>query len=153
MNRVAWMGSNNSVYNAKSGYHHWFNRNFGNGTAAQSVGWKKVWHFKVSHKVKVFIWRFCRNVIPVRRRLSARGIRVPITCPMCLNDIEHMSHMLFDCDFASDCWHHVSLGYDWSNVEYAHEWLPEKISNAPAKEIVKTCIVPWGVWFWRNKKV
>lgn len=47
----------------------------------------------------------------------------------------------------------LGLGYDWSNVEHAHDWLLEKISNAPADEVVKVCIVLWGVWFWRNKKV
>lgn len=62
-----------------------------------------MWHLKVSHKVKVFIWRFWHNVLPVRRRLSARGVRVPITCPMCLNDIEHMSHLFFDFEFAGGC--------------------------------------------------
>lgn len=111
-----------------------------------------MWHLKMPHKVKVFIWRFCRNVIPIRKRLSAIGVRVPITYPMCLNDIEHMTHLFFDCDFVGDCWHHVGLKYDWSNVEHAHEWLLEKISTAPTNEVIKICIVMWGVWFWGNKK-
>ena len=38
-------------------------------------------------------------------------------------------------------------------MEYAHEWLFGKISSALSDEIVKICIVLWGVWFWRNKRV
>lgn len=72
---------------------------------------------------------------------------------MCLRDIEHMAHLFFDYDFAGDCWHHVGLVYDWSNVEYAHDWLLEKISTATADEVVKICIVLWGVWYWRNQRV
>ncbi|KAL8126745.1 hypothetical protein AgCh_013868 [Apium graveolens] len=151
--RVVWTVSNNGEYSAKSGYHYWVNRNFGDEVVVQSIGWKKVWHLRVPHKVKVFIWRFCRNVIPIRRRLSAGGVSVPITCPMCLRDIEHMAHLFFDCDFAGDCRHHVGLVYDWSNVEYAHDWLLEKISTATADEVAKICIVLWGVWYWRNKRV
>lgn len=101
--KVVWTGSSNGRYSAKSGYHYWFQLHFGEDNVPQSVGWKRVCHLKIPQKVKVFIWRFCRNVIPVRKRLSAKGVRVPITCPMCMSDIEHMSHLFFDCVFASDC--------------------------------------------------
>ncbi|XP_074351807.1 uncharacterized protein LOC141690954 [Apium graveolens] len=107
--RMVWTRFNSGVYNTKSGYHHWFNKHFWFGTADQCVRCKKVWHLQVPHKVKVFIWRFCRNVIHVRRRLSARGARVPITCPICLNDIEHMTHLFFNYDFAGHFKHHVGL--------------------------------------------
>lgn len=100
------------MYNAKSGYHYWFNLRYGSVNVPQSVGWKRVWHLKIPQKVKVFIWWFCRNVIPVRRRLSARGLRVPITCPICLTDIEHMAHLFFNCEFAVDCWRLAGLWYD-----------------------------------------
>lgn len=121
--KVAWTGSNKGIYNAKSGYQYWHRLNLSHIELPQNVGWKKVWHLKLPHKVKVFIWRFCRNVIPVRKRLSSRGVRIPITCPMCLVDIEHMSHLFFDCKFAAGCWEHANLCFDWSEVENANEWL------------------------------
>lgn len=151
--KVVWTGSNNGVYSAKTGYHYWFNLKFGNNMVSQSVGWKKVWHLKIPHKVKVFTWRFCRNVVPLRWRLSARGVRVPITCPMCSSDVEHMLHLFFDCEFAAGCWHHVSLCYDWSGVENANDWLLEKISSAPAEEAARICIVLWGVWYLLESKL
>lgn len=89
--KVAWMGSNNGVYSAKSGYRYWFDLNHGNSTIQQNSGWKLVWNLPIPHKVKVFVWRFCRNTIAVRKKLSSRGIRLPISCPMCMSDIEHMS--------------------------------------------------------------
>lgn len=109
------------------------------------VGWKRIWHLKIPQKIKVFIWKFCRNVVPVRRRLGSRGIRIPITCPMCLVDLEHMAHLFIDCVFAQGCWDHVSVSYDWSVVEYAHDWLLDKINYAPMEELIKICVVLWGV--------
>lgn len=43
----------------------------------------KIWRLQIPNKMKVFVWRFCKNNIPVRKRLSAKGVRLPITCPMC----------------------------------------------------------------------
>ena len=54
------------------------------------------------------------------------------------------SNLFFDCQFAVECWRHVGLWYDWSEVENAHDWLLEKISSAPAEEVTKICIVLWG---------
>lgn len=72
---------------------------------------------------------------------------------MCMSDVEHMSHLFFDCVFSVECWRHVGLWYDWSEVENANDWLLGKISSASAEEVAKICIVLWGVWFWRNKRV
>ena len=112
---------NGIFYTAKWGYQYWHRLKCSHIQVPQSVGWKKVWHLKLPHKVKVFIWQFCRNVIPVRKRLSSRGVRIPITCPMC--------HLFFDCEFAARCWEHANLRFDWSQVENANEWLLRKIST------------------------
>ena len=62
-------------------------------------------------------------------------------------------HLFYDCSFAAGCWNHVGLMYDWSQVEFAPDWLLQKLSNAPAEELVKICIIMWGIWHWRNKRV
>lgn len=126
---------------------------YGSSSLPQYTGWKKIWHLKLPHKIRVFVWRFCRNTVPVRARLSAKGITVPINCPMCTNDIEYMSHLFFTCSFAKDCWNHVGLMYDWSNIANAQDWLLQKLSSGTSEELVKVCVTLWGIWYWRNKKV
>ena len=151
--RMVWANSNNGMYTAKGAYHFWYETNFGATNLPLSMGWKKIWHLSLPHKMKVFIWRLCRNAIPVRRRLSSKGLHIPITCPMCMQDIEHMLHLFYDCKFAQECWNHVGLVYDWSQVEVAQEWLLQKLSTANMDELLKICVVLWGIWYWRNKKV
>lgn len=68
-------------------------------------------------------------------------------------DIEHMMHLFFDCTFAGGCWTQAGLHYDWSDVEFAPCWLLQKLSTATSEELVKICVVLWGIWHWRNKKV
>ena len=52
-----------------------------------------------------------------------------------------------------ECWNHVGLSYDWNQVECTHGWLLQKLTNAKAEELVKICMVLWGIWHWRYKKV
>lgn len=151
--RVVWANSTNCLYTAKHAYHFWYDSHFGSTTVPHCTGWKNIWHLKLPPKVKVFVWRFFRNAVPVRRRLSSKGVRVPITCPMCTTDIEHMVHLFYDCSFAVGCWNHIGLMYDWSQTEFAPEWLIQKLSTATNEEKVKICVVLWGIWRWRNKKV
>lgn len=151
--RVVWSESSNGVYTAKAGYRFWYDQVFGTSSIPQSNGWNKIWRLQIPHKMKIFIWRFCRNSVPVRRRLNAKGVTLPITCPMCLNDIEHLLHVFFECNFARQCWDHVNLSYDMRPVEFAPDWLLSKINDASSEEVVKVCTVLWGIWYWRNKRV
>lgn len=150
---VVWTESSNGVYTARAGYRFWYDQMFGTSSIPQSNGWKRIWRLQIPHKMKIFIGRFCRNSVPVRRRLNAKGVTLPITCPMCLHDIEHLLHVFFDCNFARQCWDHVNLSYDMRAVEFAPDWLLSKVNDASSEEVVKVCTVLWGIWYWRNKKV
>lgn len=145
VDRVVWTISNNGIYSAKTADHYWYNAKFGDSAIPQCIGWKRIWHLKLPNKIKVFIWRFCRNTVLVRNKLNSKGIRISITCHMCVNDIEHMIHLFYDCSFVNDCWNHVGLSYDWSTVESAPEWLIHTLNNSPTYEIVKVCVVLWGI--------
>lgn len=116
-------------------------------------GWNKLWRLNIPHKMKIFLWRFCRNNIPVRNRLRHKGVSVTILCPMCNVDVEHLLHVFFDCTFAKCCWQAAGLSYDMSQVFSAPEWLLGKLEVLTQSENIKVATVLWGIWFWRNKKV
>ena len=151
--RIVWSMSTDGLYNVKTGYHFWHNRHVGNSLCTRSGGWNKLWRLTVPHKLKVFLWRFCRNNIPVRHRLRSKGVLVTIQCPMCSIDVEHLLHVFFDCPFAKSCWQAVGFSLDMSQVYSAPEWLLSKLDTSNQAESVKLTTVLWGIWFWRNKKV
>lgn len=72
---------------------------------------------------------------------------------MCNRDIEHLAHVFFDCEVAMQCWSKMGLSYDMITVENVPDWLLQRLTNAPSEEVIKVCIVLWGIWFWKNKKV
>lgn len=103
--RIAWAKSNDGLYDVKTGYQYWQGRNNSSlGTVPQSGGWKRIWRLPLPHKMKVFLWRLCRNNIHVPNRLKGKGVSVTILCPFCNVDVEHLTHVFFDCIFAASCW-------------------------------------------------
>lgn len=72
----------------------WHNRNIGNLNVNISGRWYKIWKLAIPHKMKIFLWRFCRNNIPVRKRLNSKGISLPIIC-LCVSGILNTYYMYF----------------------------------------------------------
>lgn len=63
--RITWVHYNNGQYSVKTGYHKWQQNHLGGVDIQQSDGWGKIWRLCIPHKVKVFLWRICRNTVPV----------------------------------------------------------------------------------------
>lgn len=63
--RIAWAESTNGVYTAKAGYHFGHAQNIGTLNVPQSEGWSKIWRLQNPHKLKIFVWHFCRNTVLV----------------------------------------------------------------------------------------
>ncbi|XP_063946005.1 uncharacterized protein LOC135151475 [Daucus carota subsp. sativus] len=82
-----------------------------------------------------------------------KGVRLPITCPVCNADKEHLLHLFFDCRFAENCWQSVDLKYDMREAYSVSDCLLHESAIAKYEDIVSICLVLWGIWFWRNKKV
>ena len=78
---------------------------------------------------------------------------MPILCPMCNTDIEHLLHVFFDCQYAAQCWDHAGLQYDMMAVESAPEWLLNRVNEGTMQEVCKVASVLWGIWYGRNKRV
>lgn len=134
----------------------WHDPNSGNTDIPQSKGWYNIWRLTVPHKVKIFVWRFCRNNLPARIKLKAKGVALPIVCPMCNIDIEHLLQLFFDCNHAKSCWQHVDSEYDMSEVSEvlsAPEWLLSKLEGFPHSEAAIVCTVLYGIWWGRNEKI
>ena len=146
--RIAWSHTSNGQYTVKSGYQQWHKSNVHATGVQEAKGWNIIWSLEVPHKVRIFIWRFCRNNIPIRKLIRSRGITIPISCSMCTGDIEHLIHLFFECNFARECWQFMGLSYDMGDVEFADVWLLDKLNSEQDQEVlIKIATVLWGVWF------
>lgn len=137
----------------KTWYQKWYNNHVEIAGMQHSKGWSRIWSLEVPHKVKKFLWRFCRNNIPILILLRGKGVLVHITCPLCEGDVEHLQHLFFYCSYAKRCWQIVGLDYDLWSVENASEWLLDRLSNENTETLIKIAAVLWCIWFTRNKNI
>jgi hypothetical protein len=56
--------------------------------------WKNLWSIQVAPKIKLFIWRACRNILPTQTKLFDRGITGTLTCGWCMDEVETVNHVL-----------------------------------------------------------
>ena len=63
-----------------------------------------VWKTIALPKIKCFLWQCIHKSIPAREVLDARGLVVPISCPLCNAEVESIIHILRDCPLAKEFW-------------------------------------------------
>lgn len=78
---------------------------------------------------------------------------MPIMCPMCNSDIEHLLHVFFDCTFAKQCWQYAGMTLNMDQTEDAPTWLLNTLSTGKSESSIKVYMILWGIWTWRNKRV
>ncbi|KAL0444053.1 UNVERIFIED_CONTAM: hypothetical protein Slati_2128000 [Sesamum latifolium] len=76
----------------------------GGGTGSTSykpVNWKFIWKAKVPPKIRMFVWRACRDSLPTVANLARRGVKVGGACPRCGLENEDVLHCLRMCFIVS----------------------------------------------------
>ncbi|KAL9460155.1 hypothetical protein AB3S75_003373 [Citrus x aurantiifolia] len=113
-----WMADPHGLYTVRSCY-----RLLNNYVNAPSFGiWRKIWNLEVPSKVKVFLWRAAKNVLPTTDNLIWKRVEVMPICSLCNQQKETFVHALVNCVFAQTCWLTSSLGLIGSQPSFLN-WL------------------------------
>ncbi|CAN0886781.1 hypothetical protein LINGRAHAP2_LOCUS15440, partial [Linum grandiflorum] len=59
--------------------------------------WAKVWSSPIQPKLKIFIWKFFHNILPLREALARHSIDVILNCPVCGQDVGTVHHLFQRC--------------------------------------------------------
>ena len=71
--------------------------------APNSKVWKFLWGLEVPGKVKYFLWRALKNILPTANNLLSRRVDVSPICPIFSAVNESVFHCLVDCVLAKSC--------------------------------------------------
>ncbi|XVF73428.1 hypothetical protein PTKIN_Ptkin12aG0201100 [Pterospermum kingtungense] len=118
--------------------------------------WHRLWQLNVPPKVKNFVWRAAREILPTRDRLRSRGVDVPMTCIFCSNALENSWNLFIDCTFAQSCWQHIGLADKvnglTSTADSFMEWLFAAIGALQDPVVGKIVMIIWSIWRERNER-
>ena len=101
--------------------------------------------------MKNFLWRVCKEALPVKRNLRRRKIIEEDTCDHCKSSAESEFHALWECSTLVLAWNSVPelwLHHD-QNAQTMLELI--KLIHDEGKDVNLLAMILWTVWNRRNK--
>lgn len=120
--------------------------------APHSKVWKFLWGLEVPGKVKHFLWRALKNILPTADNLLSKRVDVSPICPICSAVNESVFHCLVDCVLAKSCWLLSSFGLGGSCFSFV-EWMEQIFTKYRKEDCKLVVMVCWRLWLNRNDKV
>ncbi|KAF7827258.1 uncharacterized protein G2W53_018422 [Senna tora] len=153
-----WTQTPNGSYSVKTGYK--VLRKTGQDPTASpdyfsnfSEMWNRIWKAQMPSKIKLFLWRASREVLPVRSSLLRRGIDVVDECPLGCSEEESVLHALVGCPDLRLFWRKTAIPLT-DQFEYKLpfiEWLNCALPTWDAKNLVLFSVCAYNLWHRRNE--
>ena len=115
---LAWAWTKNGNFTVSSGYKvacscQKEQRGTANGGEAsipkkQNDFWNFIWRINCPSKVKHFMWRVCKDILPTNLGLKRRKIQGEDVCGVC-GKMESSGHVLWECEMAEAVWRESKL--------------------------------------------
>ncbi|KAH7544499.1 hypothetical protein JRO89_XS15G0175400 [Xanthoceras sorbifolium] len=157
--KLMWHHSKDGKYSVKSGY--WLASSLardGTSSSSPSAGsswWKFLWGLNIPAKVRMFVWRACRNLLHTRSLLAARRVPVGAGCPLCDAAVESVLHSMWLCRSLAESKAAVPflaslrLPAEGSFLDFSLACF----SILLVHEMELLLVLLWRFWFRRNRAV
>lgn len=157
---LVWHYTNHGIYSVKTGYQLALEEKrsymqYGESSNSGEAVWKIIWNLDIPPKVRLFLWRACREVLPVRANLVRRGLLVDPMCPVCGFQMENVLHSLTACPAAAVAWFMCPLGLHAEEVggESFFHWFQSLCNKLNREQLCIVAMIAWGVWNGRNASI
>jgi len=155
--RLIWKFNRHGIYMVRSTYRYAMETLVDNMEFRVPGEWLKMWSLKIPKRVKVFLWRAVRGVLPTRMRLQDKGVPCTDCCPFCETNYENDWHVFIGREEVKTVWRTADL---WDLIA---EIVADAASFADcffsllcrltADESKDMAIILWCIWRRRNDKV
>ncbi|CAL1396794.1 unnamed protein product [Linum trigynum] len=155
--RLIWSTSKNGSYSVLEGYRFWlkkFKEENGVNGFGEEVVWKKMWNMNIAPKIKQFIWRFAREVLPTGDHISEKSQRHGDKCPFC--DLrETQIHLFGDCQWTSRIWRtsEVADCFNYQPVQDCYGWFKQVMEKVDEETLESWSVMLWYLWKERNAQL
>ena len=115
--------------------------------------WKSIWAVKVCNKIKTFIWRACRNILPTKLSLTQRKILCDVGCDFCEYGEELIDHVLLCSPYAKQVWNFIGLRNTLSqslNLSFV-DVVNQMVTRLKDPMITICFTTSWMIWSEHNE--
>lgn len=105
--QLFWHYDKHGNYSVKSGYQITQKIRFPSPPSSSQTSlevWKNLWSLMLPAKVRNFIWRAVKNVLPTADNLWQKKIIHDTICQVCKRQAESIVHVLFKCKVVRKVW-------------------------------------------------
>lgn len=159
--KLIWTKTRNDLFSVRSAYHlatTWsFSSNRGTSfdNSTLKCFWKKIWCIPVPHKIRHFVWRACRDALPMKNNLLKRKFIQEELCEGCNEAPETVGHALWSCPKAKEAWDCSKLVISWhegANQSF-QDFMWELLINGDARDdqVALAVTIAWALWHNRNE--
>ncbi|CAN0906681.1 Putative ribonuclease H protein At1g65750 [Linum grandiflorum] len=154
---IIWQFSRDGRYTVRSAYRLGMEVLVDDTSLHQPGEWSLLWSLAIPPRMRHFLWRVARDVLPTRGALRRRRLPISGECGLCAGVDETSWHLFVTCPIAITCWEVAGL---LGKVEEAAVrttsiagWLFELLRiSAPDKDLDVVAVM-WGLWKERNERV
>ncbi|XP_024172036.1 uncharacterized protein LOC112178052 [Rosa chinensis] len=157
---LQWHFDRRGNYGVRSGYHVAQIEEGRADRASTSLGtcginpsyWKAIWGANIPPKVRVFVWRLLKGILPTRAGLSHKVSLPDDHCVFCNQSIDDGLHVFRDCDVTSYFWLLTTLGLKVNKVACANviDWALNVIDILNWDQRCLFFMAFWVIWSKRN---
>ncbi|KAK3195485.1 hypothetical protein Dsin_026795 [Dipteronia sinensis] len=155
---LIWHFEQSGLYSVKSGYHLSCSLEkvtSSSGLDSMKGWWKCLWWIDIPLKVKVFIWKACKDWIPTMLNLCRRGITINSICPLYASKDESSWHALWGYSCLEDIRRELPLAKPWvggRGIQF-YDFIYHYFENLDKAQHKEDPVVLWKNWFNMNQKV
>lgn len=153
--QILWHYDKKGQYSVKSGYQialqikHPELPSCSSNTSGQ---WNMIWSMELPEKIKIFIWRAAKNLLPTAENLWKRKVLEDPLCPRCKMKAENIIHAVMECKAARQIWKltlffaEVKSLINQDLLGMIHE-IAKRRKKEELKVMTALC---WAAWHTRN---
>lgn len=109
---------------------------------------KKIWALNVPPKVHTFVWRTCSNILPTRKNLHLRRVRIEPRYELCCHQVKLVGRILWECPLARNvqalCHGRIQKCFNTAQDFFRlFRMLDSRLSQL---EVEKWVVVSWTIW-------
>lgn len=153
---VIWHYDKKGIYSVKSGYQLALKIKFSEsltGSTGAPQGWQHIWRLNLPEKIKIFVWKAAKNLLPTAKNLWRRKVLKEPTCHLCKAGCEDVFHALMECRVARRIWKCTHLENEVKSVirEDMLSVMIGAMNNWAKSEVDYVATIWWVAWHARNK--